>query len=185
MASELLVKRLLKQAGASVLAGLLLSSAVMAEDNSAPAGGDDSSVSVDGGPDVSVDPVGGGDWGGDDGGAIGGSDDGSDGGSDDGTGIDNGGGDDGTDGGSDADGSGDGVVGDDDGTVSLDPREWDGTFNDEAAQNTMADGPTAQPTRGYEPNQRGNEGAHGGSVSHEHDGSDARARWEKLRNHLR
>lgn len=64
MASELLVKRLLKQAGVSVFAGLLLSSAVMAEDSAADAG-DTGDVSVGigddgigmGAPAVEVDPV--------------------------------------------------------------------------------------------------------------------------------
>lgn len=59
MASELLVKRLLTQASVSVLAGLLMSSAVLAEDISGP--GDESGISVDagedGGPSISIDPV--------------------------------------------------------------------------------------------------------------------------------
>ncbi|MFM7655526.1 MAG: hypothetical protein ACKO56_09090 [Paracoccaceae bacterium] len=68
MASELLVKRLMMQAGVSVLAGLLMSSAVMAEDTTDPAGDvsvssigtdgeDDGSGEVDGGaPDAPSDP---------------------------------------------------------------------------------------------------------------------------------
>ncbi|MEY3959840.1 MAG: hypothetical protein RIR14_494, partial [Pseudomonadota bacterium] len=68
MASELLVKRLMMQAGVSVLAGLLMSSAVMAEDTTDPAGDvsvssigtdgeDDNSGEVDGGaPDAPNDP---------------------------------------------------------------------------------------------------------------------------------
>ncbi len=89
MASELLVKRLMMQASVSVLAGLLMSSAVMAGDMSEPVSEpgvvsvDDSGM-VDGDPDVSIDPVDPGDW-----------------------------------------------SGEDDGMISLDPREWDGTFNGE------------------------------------------------------
>jgi len=68
--SDLLVKRLMMQASVSVLAGLLMSSAVMAEDMSRPVGGPDISIEVDApdtsidllameseGPDVSIDPV--------------------------------------------------------------------------------------------------------------------------------
>ena len=68
MASELLVKRLMMQASVSVLAGLLMSSAVMAEDMTDPAGDvsvssigtdgeDDGSGEIDGGaPDAPSDP---------------------------------------------------------------------------------------------------------------------------------
>lgn len=73
MEKDLLLKRLLTQAGVSVLAGLLMSSAVLAEDVTADAGDTpDASISVDMGdqgdgdqgdgdqggsdPDVSVDP---------------------------------------------------------------------------------------------------------------------------------
>lgn len=68
MASELLVKRLMMQAGVSVLAGLLMSSAVMAEDTTDPAGDvsvssigtdgeDGGSGEIDGGaPDAPSDP---------------------------------------------------------------------------------------------------------------------------------
>lgn len=69
MASGLLVKRLLTQAGVSVLAGLLMSSAALAEDISGPA--DEAGVSAGetdgsaGEPEVSIDPVDPGDWGGD------------------------------------------------------------------------------------------------------------------------
>jgi len=68
VASELLVKRLMMQASVSVLAGLLMSSAVMAEDTTDPAGDvsvssigtdgeDDGSGEIDGGaPDAPSDP---------------------------------------------------------------------------------------------------------------------------------
>ena len=56
MTSDLLVKRLMLQASVSVLAGLLLSSAAMAEDNTGDAGDPDISIAVDG-PDVSIDPL--------------------------------------------------------------------------------------------------------------------------------
>ncbi len=58
MASELLVKRLLTRASVSVLAGLLMSSAVLAEDISGPAEGAGISADGDAGsPEVSIDPV--------------------------------------------------------------------------------------------------------------------------------
>lgn len=56
MASELLVKRLLIQVGVSVLAGLLLSSATLAEDTSDTAEGSDISIEVND-PDVVIDPI--------------------------------------------------------------------------------------------------------------------------------
>lgn len=68
MEKDILLKRLLTQAGVSVLAGLLMSSAVLAEDVTADAGDTpDASIGIDmgdqgdgdqggGGPDVSVDP---------------------------------------------------------------------------------------------------------------------------------
>lgn len=66
MASELLVKRLLTRASVSVLAGLLMSSAVLAEDISGPAEGAGISTDGDAGsPEVSIDPVDPGAWGGD------------------------------------------------------------------------------------------------------------------------
>jgi hypothetical protein len=72
VASDLLVKRLLRQAGASVLAGLLVSSAVLAEDTASDAGVSvgmgSPDVSIDPVPDVSIDPV---DPGLDDGGDLG------------------------------------------------------------------------------------------------------------------
>lgn len=128
VASELLVKRLLKQASVSVLAGLLMSSAVLAEDNTDGAGmGDDGGVSVGidgGGLDAGVDPADGNGVGGEDGsdgGADGGTDDGSDGGADDGSdGDTDGGPDDGTDGGPDIsidDGATIGTEGPDDGGI--------------------------------------------------------------------
>ncbi len=56
MASDLLVKRLMLQASVSVLTGFLLSSAVMAEDNTEAAEGSD--ISIEGNaPDVAVDPL--------------------------------------------------------------------------------------------------------------------------------
>lgn len=185
MASELLVKRLLKQAGVSVLAGLLLSSAVMAEGNADAAGAnDDGEVSVgieDGGPDVSIDPVDPGDWAGEDG-ELGDPADGFEDGVEDGGGewtggedgaVDDGAVDDGATGGDDG-AVDDGWTGGDDPIsgciecsgvpdIAIDPREMDGTFNDEGTGevdggegtgevNTMADG----PIRGTEPNHRGN-----------------------------
>ena len=63
-----MVKRLFKQAGVSVLAGFLMSSAVMAEDMT-PDAGDPPDVSIgsdDGGLEVSIDPVDPSDWRGDD-----------------------------------------------------------------------------------------------------------------------
>lgn len=145
MASDLLVKRLLKQAGVSVLAGLLLSSAATAEDNAADAGG----ISIDAGsidagrPDVSIDPVDpdmGGD--GDDGVDWSGGDDGDTGSDDDGSGDDAN--DDGTDDGSD------GQDGTDDGTV-------DGSGDDDCmACNTVDVEVTLDqgPVRGTQPNER-------------------------------
>lgn len=143
MASDLLIKRLLKQAGVSVLAGLLLSTAVAAEDDAAGAG----DVSVDvGAPDVSIDPVpdasidpvdpdmgdggDGVDW-------SGGEDDGS--GDGDAT--------DGTDDGSD---DGDATDGTDDGTV-----DWTGDI-DCMACNTIDFEVTLDggPVRGTQPNER-------------------------------
>lgn len=56
MTSDLLVKRLMVQASVSVLAGLLLSSAAMAEDNTGDAGDTDISITADG-PDVAIDPL--------------------------------------------------------------------------------------------------------------------------------
>lgn len=58
MTSDLLVKGLLRQAGISVFAGLLLSSAALAAGMGEPVGEPDMvSVSIDdGGPDVAVDP---------------------------------------------------------------------------------------------------------------------------------
>lgn len=58
MASDLLKKRLLRQAGVSVLAGLLMSSAVLAEDSAADPAGGDVSVGIGyEGPDLAIDPV--------------------------------------------------------------------------------------------------------------------------------
>jgi hypothetical protein len=102
---DLLIKRLLTQAGVSVLAGLLMSSAVLAEDATADAGDtSEASIGLDGGdqgdgdlgggdlgdgdltgtpPDISIDPVDPGDNGGDagnDGGTVADGDTGGDGG---------------------------------------------------------------------------------------------------------
>lgn len=62
MTSELLVKRLLKQAGVSVLAGLMMSSAVLAEDISEPVVEHHVEVGItvedeSAGPDVTLDPI--------------------------------------------------------------------------------------------------------------------------------
>lgn len=166
MASDLLVKRLLKQAGVSVLAGLLLSTAAIAEDNAADAGG----ISIDagsidaGGPDVSIDPVDpdmGGD--GDDGVDWSGGDDGDTGSDDDGSGDDAN--DDGTNDGSDGqDGTDDGTVdwsGDDDATDGTDDGADDGTVDgsgddDCMACNTIDVEVTLDqgPVRGTQPNER-------------------------------
>lgn len=62
MTSDLLVKRLLKQASVSVLAGLLMSSAVLAEDITEPVVEPEGEVSITvedetAGPDVTLDPI--------------------------------------------------------------------------------------------------------------------------------
>lgn len=97
MVNDLLIKRLLTQAGVSVLAGLLMSSAVLAEDMTADAGDtSEASIGLDGGdqgdgdlgdgdltgtpPDMSIDPVDPGDDGGDAGGPVADGDTGGDGG---------------------------------------------------------------------------------------------------------
>lgn len=115
MTSDLLVKGLLRQAGISVLAGLLLSSAALAED-SADAAGETGEVSIgidDGAPGIAVDPP----IDGTDPGAI----DGDTGGEDTGS-TDDGAVDDGTDAGEDGGFVGeDGVdLGGEDGVVSID-----------------------------------------------------------------
>ena len=168
MASDLLIKRLLKQAGVSVLAGLLLSTAVLAEDNAADAGGvsvdaGGPDVSIDPAPDVSIDPVDPGldtggddsvDWSGDDDGSTDGTDDGSgDDGTDDGT-VDWSGEDDATDGTDDGtvdwSGEDDATDGTDDGTV-----DWSGE-DDCMACNTIDFEVTLDggPVRGTQPNER-------------------------------
>lgn len=180
MASELLVRRLFRQAGVSVLAGLLLSSAVLAEDNTDPAGGGDVSVSIgiDGGPDVSIDPVDPGDWGGEDGGDPG------DASGDDGTGDAWSGDDSAEDGaadGSDAvEESGDDATMDpveDDGMITLDPREWDGTFNDEGVPVAMEATSTGAPGLGLEPAANARDLGHSAAGA----GAEAGFGWQRQR----
>lgn len=145
MTSDLLVKGLLRQAGISVLAGLLLSSAALAEDNSGAAG-ETGEVSIgidDGGPEVAVDPA----IDGEDSGAIDGEEGDGDTGGDD-TGSEDDGSGDGTDAGGEDDGAGDDSgIGEDDGGVpgedGVDLGGEDGlvSIDDTCANcNTMADG---------------------------------------------
>lgn len=185
MASELLVKRLMMQASVSVLAGLLMSSAVLAEDTAGDAGDngevsisiDDSGMvdggMVDGGPDVSIDPVDPGDWSGEhDGSAV------DDGPVDDGP-VDDGAVDDG------AVDDGEGVVdpecADCSGVpdVAVDPMEM-GQPTDDGVTVTMADG----GPRGGAPNERGDTEAGGQDISRDDShggGRDSDSRWKTLR----
>lgn len=183
MASELLVKRLMKQASVSVLAGLLMSSAVLAEDNADDAGIDgevsisvDDSGMVDGGPDVSIDPVDPGEWSGEEDGVSPGEPgegDGTDGGEVDGGVIDGGE----VDGGevaidpecADCSGIPD---------VTIDPMEM-GEPTDDGVTVTMADG----TPRGGQPNERDNSVTGGHEVSRDQGNGAGREEdfgWKRL-----
>lgn len=157
MANDFPVKRLLRQAGVSVLAGLLLSTAGVAEGIAIGAG----EYSVDGGPAISDDPVG-----------SGSGSDGEDAGSDDGSGAD--GGDTGGDGAGSDDGSGedggdmvDDGAGSDDGSGEDgddDAGSDDGSGEDNGVTVVEEDGAVYWPgegcckTGGLEPDELGDGG---------------------------
>lgn len=181
MAHELLVKRLMKQASVSVLAGLLLSSAAVAG-GSAGQVSEPGTVSVDvgeTGPEVSVDPVDPGDFGNDDGDYAGNDDDGSYGDGSDGDVSD----------GDPSDGDDGGVSDGDDGTdsgdgdmsdcadcsgipdIDIGPVAFDGLAVEDGMV-SVTGAPSAGPVRGGAPEQRGN-GAEAGGIGGRDFGNDA------------
>lgn len=177
MAHELLVKRLMKQASVSVLAGLLLSSAAVAG-GSAGQVSEPGTVSVgvgETGPEVSVDP---GDFGNDDGDYAGNDDDGSYGDGSDGDASD----------GDPSDGDDGGVSDGDDGTdsgdgdmsdcadcsgipdIDIGPVAFDGLAVEDGMV-SVTGAPSAGPVRGGAPEQRGN-GAEAGGIGGRDFGND-------------
>ena len=181
MAHELLVKRLMKQASVSVLAGLLLSSAAVAG-GSAGQVSEPGTVSVgvgETGPEVSVDPVDPGDFGNDDGDYAGNDDDGSYGDGSDGDASD----------GDPSDGDDGGVSDGDDGTdsgdgdmsdcadcsgipdIDIGPVAFDGLAVEDGMV-SVTGAPSAGPVRGGAPEQRGN-GAEAGGIGGQDFGNDA------------
>ena len=181
MAHELLVKRLMKQASVSVLAGLLLSSAAVAG-GSAGQVSEPGTVSVgvgETGPEVSVDPVDPGDFGNDDGDYAGNDDDGSYGDGSDGDASD----------GDPSDGDDGGVSDGDDGTdsgdgdmsdcadcsgipdIDIGPVAFDGLAVEDGMV-SVTGAPSAGPVRRGAPEQRGN-GAEAGGIGGRDFGNDA------------
>ena len=191
MTHELLVKRLMKQASVSVLAGLLLSSAAVAG-GSAGQVSEPGTVSVgvdETGPEVSVDPVDPGDFGNDDGDYAGNDDEGSYGDGSDGDVSDGDPSDGDSSDGDPSDGDDGGVSDGDDGTdsgdgdmadcadcsgipdIDIGPVAFDGLAVEDGMV-SVTGAPSAGPVRGGAPEQRGN-GAEAGGIGGRDFGNDA------------